>query len=78
MYKISAFLEKLQVRFDKPGKLCYIDVHKSCDEDTRPRKDTQRGLCLVQKACEPAVDDTTPELRVRKCHAGCARYSANE
>ena len=53
-------------------------LHKSCDEDTRLRKDSQRGLCLVQEACDPAADDTTSELRVRKCHAGRTRYRANE
>ena len=69
----SVFLEKMKVRFDNEKHLCYDCVHKSCDEDTRLRKDSQRGLRLVQEACETAADDTTSELRVRKCHAGCAR-----
>ena len=33
---------------------------------------------MVQGIRNPAGKDTTSEPRVRKCHAGCARYSANE
>ena len=33
---------------------------------------------MVKGFRTPARHDTTSELRVRKCHAGCARYSANE
>ena len=33
---------------------------------------------MVKGICTPAASDTTSELRVRKCHAGCARYRVNE
>jgi len=64
------FLGKIKVGFDFANDLCYDVCHKSCDEDMRPRKDSQRGLCLVQKACNPAVDDTTSELRGRNAPPG--------
>ena len=68
--EILDFLGKIKVGFDFANDLCYDVCHKSCDEDTRPRKDSQRGLCLVQKACNPAVDDTTSELRGRNAPPG--------
>ena len=51
---------------------------KSCDEDTRFRKDSQRGSRLVKGFRAPAENDTTSEPYVRKCHTGCARYRVNE
>ena len=47
---------------------------KTCGPGKIPREDA----ILVQGGRNPAGDDTTSELCVRKCHAGCARYSANE
>ena len=43
-----------------------------------PGKIPREDAVLVQGFRNPAGDDTTSELCVRKCHAGCARYSANE
>lgn len=45
-------------------------VQKSCDEDTRLRKDSQRGRHLVQGDRNPAGDDTTSELWGRNAPPG--------
>ena len=45
-------------------------VQKSCDEDMRTRKDSQRGAHLVQELRNPAGDDTTSELRGRNAPTG--------
>ena len=39
-----------------------FSLDKSCDEDTRSRKDSQRGCHLVQGFRTPAGNDTTSEL----------------
>ena len=43
-----------------PG-ICYHFHHKSCDEDTRLRKDSQREGHWVRGLRTPAVSDTTSE-----------------
>ena len=38
-----------------------FSLDKSCDEDMRSRKDSQRGSHLVRGFCTPAGNDTTSE-----------------
>ena len=54
-------------------------LYKKAVMKTRgPGKIPREDAILVQGSRNPAGDDTTSELRERKCRAGCARYSANE
>jgi hypothetical protein len=53
-------------------------VQKAVMKTRGPGKIPREDAILVQGARNPAGDDTTSELCARKCHTGCARYSANE
>lgn len=54
-------------------EMVLISSQKSEDEDMRSGKLPRERADLVQGLCNTAAYDTTSELHVRKCHAGCAR-----
>ena len=47
-----------------------FSLDKSCDEDTRSRKDSQRGCRMVQGFRNPAGNDTTSEPQGRNALPG--------